>query len=109
MPMPGASPSRARPSITRANDPHPTSTCRMGSDARAVVDPQLRVNGIERLRVVDASVMPAMVSTNTNAAAIMIGERGAAFVLAQYNSARVLGEHGSALMRSEASAAPATR
>jgi choline dehydrogenase len=59
---------------------HPTSTCRMGSDARAVVDPQLRVQGIERLRVIDASVMPAMVSTNTNAAAIMIGEKGAALV-----------------------------
>jgi choline dehydrogenase len=52
----------------------------MGSDARAVVDPQLRVNGVERLRVIDASVMPAMVSTNTNAAAIMIGEKGAALV-----------------------------
>jgi choline dehydrogenase len=87
---------------------HPTSTCRMGSDARAVVDPQLRVNGVERLRVIDASVMPAMVSTNTNAAAIMIGERGAAFVLAQYDSARVLGEHESAPMCS-ASAVPATR
>jgi choline dehydrogenase len=59
---------------------HPTSTCRMGNDARAVVDPQLRVRGVERLRVVDASVMPAVVSTNTNAAAIMIGERGAALV-----------------------------
>ena len=61
---------------------HPTSTCRMGSDARAVVDPQLRVRGVERLRVIDASVMPAMVSTNTNAAAIMIGEKGAALVQA---------------------------
>jgi choline dehydrogenase len=59
---------------------HPTSTCRMGSDTRAVVDPQLRVRGVERLRVIDASVMPAMVSTNTNAAAVMIGERGAALV-----------------------------
>jgi choline dehydrogenase len=59
---------------------HPTSTCRMGSDERAVVDPQLRVRGVERLRVIDASVMPTMVSTNTNAAAIMIGEKGAALV-----------------------------
>ncbi|KQT08102.1 GMC family oxidoreductase [Ramlibacter sp. Leaf400] len=61
---------------------HPTSTCRMGADERSVVDPQLRVRGVERLRVIDASVMPAMVSTNTNAAAVMIGEKGAAMVLA---------------------------
>jgi choline dehydrogenase len=60
---------------------HAAGTCRMGSDARAVVDPELRVRGIARLRVVDASVMPEMVSTNTNAAAIMIGEKGAAHVL----------------------------
>ncbi|MBA2963727.1 MULTISPECIES: GMC family oxidoreductase [Ramlibacter] len=59
---------------------HPTGTCRMGSDERAVVDAQLRVRGVERLRVIDASVMPTMVSTNTNAAAIMIGEKGAALV-----------------------------
>ncbi len=59
---------------------HASGTCRMGSDARAVVDPELRVRGIERLRVIDASVMPAMVSTNTNAAAVMIGEKGAALV-----------------------------
>ena len=61
---------------------HPTGTCRMGSDVNAVVDAQLRVNGVDRLRVIDASVMPSMVSTNTNAAAIMIGEKGAAMVLA---------------------------
>lgn len=61
---------------------HPTGTCRMGSDARAVVDPELRVQGIQGLRVIDASVMPSMVSTNTNAASIMIGERGAALVAA---------------------------
>jgi choline dehydrogenase len=59
---------------------HATGTCRMGGDARSVVDPQLRVRGVKRLRVIDASVMPAMVSTNTNAAAIMIGEKGAALV-----------------------------
>jgi choline dehydrogenase len=62
---------------------HPVGTCRMGGDARSVVDPQLRVRGIERLRVIDASVMPTMTSANTNAAAIVIGEKGADFVLAR--------------------------
>ena len=60
---------------------HPTSTCRMGEDAGAVVDPQLRVRGVRGLRVIDASVMPRVVSSNTNAASIMIGEKGAALIL----------------------------
>ena len=60
---------------------HPVGTCKMGTDAMAVVDPQLRVHGIEGLRVADASVMPKVIGGNTNAPSVMIGERCADFVL----------------------------
>jgi choline dehydrogenase len=57
---------------------HATCTCKMGRDVMAVVDERLRVHGLERLRVIDASVMPTVTSTNTNAPTIMIAEKGAA-------------------------------
>ncbi|WP_158601984.1 GMC family oxidoreductase [Pararobbsia silviterrae] len=61
---------------------HPVGSCRMGSDALAVVDPALRVNGVAGLRIVDASVMPRIVSANTNAATLMIAEKGASLIMA---------------------------
>lgn len=67
---------------TGATAYHPVGTCRIGTDAAdSVVDPHLRVHGIEGLRVADASVMPTIASTNTNAISIVIGERAADFIL----------------------------
>jgi choline dehydrogenase len=60
---------------------HPVGTCRMGNDSSAVLDPQLRVRGVQGLRVIDASVMPKITSANTNAATLMVGEKGASMIL----------------------------
>ena len=70
---------------------HPTTTCRIGS----VVDPRLRVMGVDRLRVADASVMPNVVSGNTNAASIMIGEKAAEMLAADHgvNLREFVGAH----------------
>ncbi len=84
LPGPAASDDRALLDFARQQGGtvfHCVGTCRMGTDAAAVVGPDLRVHGVEQLRVIDASVMPQVTSANTNAAALMIGEHGARIVL----------------------------
>lgn len=78
---------RTRDELTRwiratcEHEYHPTCTCRIGSPQEGVVDPELRVHGVDGLRVIDASVMPRVTSGNTHAPTMMIAERGAALVL----------------------------
>lgn len=83
--MPDADDERIRDHIIRTVETiyHPSGTCKMGLDELAVVDPQLRIHGVEGLRVADASIMPKIISGNTNAPVYMIGQKAADLILAE--------------------------
>ncbi|HYZ22824.1 MAG TPA: GMC oxidoreductase [Rhodopila sp.] len=74
---------------TGISNHHTSSTCAMGTGSNSVVDPRLRVHGIERLRVADASIMPSVIAGNTNAPSIVIGEKAAAMILEDATAAPV--------------------
>ena len=101
--LPGPAPSGDRALLDFARQHggtvfHCVGSCRMGMDDDAVVDPELRVRGMEGLRVIDASVMPTVTSANTNAASLMIGERGARLVLGNIAVELAASEPGTALV-----------
>jgi len=101
LPGPAASDDRALLDFARQHGGtvfHCVGSCRMGMDDDAVVDPELRVRGMEGLRVIDASVMPTVTSANTNAASLMIGERGARLVLGNIAVELAASEPGTALV-----------
>ena len=101
LPGPAASGDRALLDFARQHGGtvfHCVGSCRMGMDDDAVVDPELRVRGMEGLRVIDASVMPTVTSANTNAASLMIGERGARLVLGNIAVELAASEPGTALV-----------